>query len=125
MEIGSMRRRGFQRKGGIFRPNSSPTAIWNFCARVRFAAHGGARYPSPHPPRRSSRRADSFARGGGEGHSPPCRRSSGGKAQELLRRIKGALTLEEADAAGKTFRAWAEAEGLLLVPPADRRARLN
>jgi len=43
----------------------------------------------------------------------------GGKAQELLRRIKGALTLEEADAAGKAFRAWAEAEGLLLVPPED------
>jgi hypothetical protein len=41
------------------------------------------------------------------------------KAQELLHRIKGALTLEEADAAGKAFRAWAEAEGLLLVPPED------
>jgi len=41
------------------------------------------------------------------------------KAQELLHRIKGALTPEAADAAGKAFRAWAEAEGLLLVPPED------
>jgi hypothetical protein len=43
------------------------------------------------------------------------------KAQELLHRIKGASTLEEADAAGKAFRAWAEAEGLLLVPPEDEK----
>jgi hypothetical protein len=42
-----------------------------------------------------------------------------GKAQELLHWIKGASTLEEADTAGKAFRAWAEAEGLLLVPPED------
>jgi len=45
------------------------------------------------------------------------------KAQELLHWIKGASTLEEADAVGKAFRAWAEAEGLLLVPPeGDERA---
>jgi hypothetical protein len=29
------------------------------------------------------------------------------------------LTPEEADAAGKAFRAWSEAEGLLLVPRED------
>lgn len=40
-------------------------------------------------------------------------------AEDLLHRIKGASTLEQADAAGKAFRAWAEAQGLLLVPPED------
>jgi len=44
------------------------------------------------------------------------------KTEELLRRIKGATTLEAADAGGEAFRAWAEAEGLLLVPPERRRA---
>jgi hypothetical protein len=44
------------------------------------------------------------------------RKSSAGghldrKAEELLHRIEGALTPEEADAAGKAFRAWSEAEG--------------
>jgi hypothetical protein len=37
----------------------------------------------------------------------------------VLRQIKSAKTLEQAEAAGKAFRAWAEAEGLLLVPPED------
>jgi hypothetical protein len=40
-------------------------------------------------------------------------------AEDLLHRIKDASTMEEADAAGKAFRAWAEAQGLLLVPPED------
>ena len=40
-------------------------------------------------------------------------------AQDLLRQIKRASTLQEADAVGKAFRAWAEAQGLLLVPPED------
>jgi hypothetical protein len=40
-------------------------------------------------------------------------------AETLLRQIKSAKTLEQAEAAGKAFRAWAEAEGLLLVPPED------
>ncbi len=40
-------------------------------------------------------------------------------AETVLRQIKSAKTLEQADAAGKAFRAWAEAEGLLLVPPED------
>ncbi len=57
---------GFSRKSGIYRSSSIPMAIWNFYARVPVAAHGGARYSSPHPPGHSSRRADSFARGGGE-----------------------------------------------------------
>ena len=52
------------------------------------------------------------------------RKSSAGghldrKAEELLHRIKGALTPEEADDADKAFRAWSEAEGLLLVPRED------
>ncbi|HEX2354778.1 MAG: hypothetical protein ACM30D_15130 [Hyphomicrobiales bacterium] len=40
-------------------------------------------------------------------------------AENVLRQIKSAKTLEQAEAAGKAFRAWAEAEGLLLVPPED------
>src|SRR5262249_55058815 len=44
------------------------------------------------------------------------------KTEELLRRIKGAMTLEAADAGGEAFRAWAEAEGRLLGPPERRRA---
>jgi hypothetical protein len=38
-----------------------------------------------------------------------------------LHQIKGATTFEQAEAAGKAFRAWAEAEGLLLVPPEDSK----
>lgn len=41
------------------------------------------------------------------------------KAESLLRRIEEASTMEQADAAGLAFRAWAQAEGLLLVPPED------
>lgn len=41
------------------------------------------------------------------------------KAQDVLDRIKRASTLEQAEAAGKAFRVWAQAEGLLLVPPED------
>jgi hypothetical protein len=66
MDFGTMRRQDFSRKSGIYRSSSIPMAIWNFYARVPMAAHGGARYSSPHPPGHSSRRADSFARGGGE-----------------------------------------------------------
>lgn len=40
-------------------------------------------------------------------------------AESLLRRIEQASTTEEADDAGQAFRAWAQAEGLLLVPPED------
>ena len=43
------------------------------------------------------------------------------KAEHVLHQIKSAATLEQAEAAGKAFRAWAEAEGLLLVPPEDRK----
>ena len=43
------------------------------------------------------------------------------KAGHVLHQIKNAATLEQAEAAGKAFRAWAEAEGLLLVPPEDRK----
>jgi hypothetical protein len=42
-------------------------------------------------------------------------------AENVLRQIKGATTLEQAETAGKAFRAWAEAEGLLLVPPEDSK----
>jgi hypothetical protein len=70
MDFGTMRRRDFSRKSGIYRSSSIPTAIWNFYARVPVAAHGGARCSSPHPPGHSSRRADSFTRGGGESHPP-------------------------------------------------------
>ncbi len=50
------------------------------------------------------------------------RRRRDRKAEELLHRIKGTLAPEEADAAGKAFRAGSEAEGLLLVPREDERA---
>ena len=38
----------------------------------------------------------------------------------LLHRIEAAATPEQADEAGKAFRAWAEAHGLLLIPPEDK-----
>jgi hypothetical protein len=41
------------------------------------------------------------------------------EAEELLRELESANTTEQADAAGLSFRDWAEAEGLLLVPPED------
>ena len=43
------------------------------------------------------------------------------KAEDLLHRIETALTTAQAEAAGKAFRDWAEAEGLLLVPPEDHQ----
>jgi hypothetical protein len=33
--------------------------------------------------------------------------------------LETAATPEQADEAGKAFRAWAEAQGLLLIPPED------
>jgi hypothetical protein len=68
--------------------------------------------PSPDEPIRSLEAAAKVIRGHAGDHLDR-------KAQELLHRIKGALTPEEADAAGKAFRAWAEAEGLLPLPPED------
>jgi hypothetical protein len=41
------------------------------------------------------------------------------EAEALLHRIESAATPEQADEAGAAFRAWAEAEGMLLVPPED------
>jgi adenosylmethionine-8-amino-7-oxononanoate aminotransferase len=41
------------------------------------------------------------------------------RTQGLIRRLESASTPEEADEAGKAFRAWAEEHGLLLVPPED------
>ncbi len=43
-------------------------------------------------------------------------------AQVLLNRIEAASTSEQADDAGKAFRAWAQAHGLLLVPPENGTA---
>jgi hypothetical protein len=37
----------------------------------------------------------------------------------LIRRLEIAATPEQADEAGNAFRAWAEAQGLLLIPPED------
>jgi len=42
--------------------------------------------------------------------------------QGLLERIEAAATTEQADAAGKAFRVWAQARGLLLVPPENGTA---
>ena len=38
----------------------------------------------------------------------------------VLRRLEGAVTLSEARAAAKAFRAWAAQEDILLIPPEDR-----
>jgi hypothetical protein len=38
----------------------------------------------------------------------------------LLRRLETAVTPEQAEEAGRAFRAWAEAHSLLLVPPEDK-----
>jgi hypothetical protein len=82
------------------------------------AAHGGARDSSSDPPFihpdepiRSLEAAAKVIRC----HAGDPDRN----AENVLRPIKGATTLEQAEAAGKAFRAWAEAEGLLLVPPED------
>jgi hypothetical protein len=80
------------------------------------AAHGGARDSSSDPSRHASRRAYPFAGSGGRRHAGE---HLDRNAENVLRQIKSAKTLEQADAAGKAFRAWAEAEGLLLVPPED------
>jgi hypothetical protein len=39
----------------------------------------------------------------------------------LLHRLETAVTPEQADEAGKAFRAWANAHDLLLVPPEDKK----
>jgi hypothetical protein len=43
------------------------------------------------------------------------------RPEDLLHRIESASTTAQAEAAGKAFRDWAEAEGLLLVPPEDHQ----
>jgi hypothetical protein len=72
------------------------------------------RFISSHPdePIRSLEAAAKVIRRHGGDHSDR-------SAESLLRRIEQASTTEEADAAGQAFRAWAQAEGLLLVPPED------
>jgi hypothetical protein len=42
-----------------------------------------------------------------------------GRTSGLLHRIERVSTPEEADEAGNAFRGWAQARGLLLVPPED------
>jgi hypothetical protein len=88
-------------------------ARWSFCARVAVGrpCRSTPFIPPSTEPIRSLEAAKVIRRHAGD--------RPNGKAQELLHRIKGASTLEEADTAGKAFRAWAEAEGLLLVPPED------
>jgi hypothetical protein len=44
------------------------------------------------------------------------------KTDSLLRRLEVASSPEEAETAGNAFRTWAEAHGLLLIPPEDRAA---
>ena len=41
------------------------------------------------------------------------------KTTGLLHRLETAGTPEEADAAGRAFRAWAQEHDLLLIPPED------
>jgi hypothetical protein len=40
--------------------------------------------------------------------------------ESVLHRLEGAVTLYEAKDAANAFRAWAEHEGMLLIPPEDR-----
>jgi hypothetical protein len=40
--------------------------------------------------------------------------------ERVIHRLETAATPEQADEAGKAFRAWAEAQGLLLIPPEDK-----
>jgi hypothetical protein len=106
MEIGSMRRRGFQRKAGF---SDQVPARWRHgtfargCGWPRKAEH------AIHPPIHLVVHPDEPIRSL-EAARKVIRRHAGdrpdGKAQELLRRIKGASTPEEADAAGKAFRAY-------------------
>jgi hypothetical protein len=42
------------------------------------------------------------------------------KAESLLHRLEGANDLAEAREAALAFRAWAESEGVLLIPPEDQ-----
>ena len=41
-------------------------------------------------------------------------------AENVLHRLEGAATLAQARDAAQAFRAWAQREGVLLVPPEDR-----
>jgi hypothetical protein len=43
------------------------------------------------------------------------------ETQKLLHALNNARTPEQADRVANAFRNWARAEGLLLVPPEDRR----
>jgi hypothetical protein len=38
----------------------------------------------------------------------------------VIHRLEAATTPHQADEAGKAFRAWAEAQGILLIPPEDK-----
>jgi hypothetical protein len=42
------------------------------------------------------------------------------RTEGLIFRLEAAATPEQADEAGKAFRAWAEAQGILLIPPEDK-----
>jgi len=89
MELGIMRRRDFE-KNGIFRSSSSRWRYGTFYAGAVGRPWRSTLFTPPHPPGHSSRRADSFARRGGEGHPPRRRRPSRSQGEELLHRIKGA-----------------------------------
>jgi hypothetical protein len=41
-------------------------------------------------------------------------------AEKVLHQMDRASSPEQAEAAGRAFRAWAEHEGLLLIPPEDK-----
>ena len=93
--------------------------MWNFGVQGPLGAHGGARDSSSNPPGHASRRADPFARSRSQGIHRHAGDHLDRNAQDLLQQIKRASTLQETDAVGTAFRAWAEAQGLLLVPPED------
>ena len=109
-QIGIMRRRDFARQ---------PRGNGELSRRGRLGAHGGTRDSSSDSPPRASRRANPFARSRGQGQSPHVADHLDRNAQDLLQQIKRASMLEKAEAAGEAFRTWAQAQGLLLVPPED------
>jgi hypothetical protein len=47
------------------------------------------------------------------------------RSEGVLHKIEAASSPEQAEAAGQAFRAWAEEQGLLLVPPEDKAPPLG
>src|SRR5215469_10317531 len=104
---------------------SSQIVTWNFYMGAPFAAHGGACDSSSNSPRHASREPIRSL----EAAAKVIRRHAGGqrdrRAEHVLHQIKSAGTLEEAEAAGNAFRAWAEAARPAAGPAGGWQTRLG